>query len=293
MVKIIDYSHRHFRPKITDGLEELVLFPDSEFKKQGIPNSSIWIFNNPNYQPQIFENDVGCGMALGFISPVDVPQAAEKIAEFLDGKRILGRGNHFVDICTGFPESETQHMELLIHTHTTGEAERVPQTIEEARSRVEKASQFRLALYKQLVSVIGAKGSEQVHDWPHNTIETEDGRVIYRKGVIKVQPNKIHLLPSSIGSTIYGYSVLEASMLPYNSAPHGVGRRGPRGETKVSLADAASVRQYAYVPTRISNSSLRTEHPSCFNSTANIFELWGKHMVCLGDLRILAYIGKI
>ena len=82
-------------------------------------------------------------------------------------------------------------------------------------------------------------------------------------------------------------------MPPFDSMPHATGRRAPRGQTKIDLNDVAEIRKLAYIPTQVSNASLRTEHPNSYNSPMKIFSKLGKSIVSMGDMRILAYIGKI
>jgi len=63
----------------------------------------------------------------------------------------------------------------------------------------------------------------------------------------------------------------------------------------VSEEDAAFVRKLVYIPDEIENSSLRSEHPSCYNGFDKILTILGqgKYIVPVGEMRILSYIGKI
>jgi hypothetical protein len=75
--------------------------------------------------------------------------------------------------------------------------------------------------------------------------------------------------------------------------PHATGRSKPRGEGKVSLEKANSLRDLVYIPEEISNSSLRSEHPSCFNDFNKIINSLGNYIVPFGESKILSYVGKV
>ncbi len=291
MVKIENYGDLSFYPPPIKGLEKLVLFPDGECKRKGVPNSSIWCFNNASfYQPWILANDVGCGMTAFVIGDVPVELSAETIAAYLADKNILGSGNHFVDICTPlFPGPSKM---LLIHTDGKKRDPDAPQTFDEAQTRVKRASALRVELGHELADLIGTRANVYA-DWPHNTVEFEKGQVVYRKGVINVTPEKEYILPVSLGSTILVYAPNPDNMPPMNSMPHAAGRRIPRGQGKVAIEKVAEIRTLAYIPDRISDTSLRSEHPSCYNTIRSITRKFVKSMLTIGELRILAYIGKI
>ncbi len=301
MVEIINYSNQHYHPSDSfKGLERLIIFPEGELKSNGIPNGSVWMFKDPDhvYDPQILANDVGCGMSAFLISNrFDYKKAADKIANFMKDKRILGGGNHFVDICGSFEplinQSYPEHSVLVIHTDGKSFDSNIPNTFEEVTLKTQVASDFRHKLGNDLAKLIGAHRLETLGDWPHNTAEVENGNYVYRKGAIKVTPEKIHMLPMHIGSSILFYTIHKDDIPVAQSMPHAGGRKGPTGDFKVSAEKAKEVRDIVYVPGPISDSSLRSVHPDCFNGSTPIYRKFGKQIVGLGETRIKAFIGKI
>lgn len=299
MVKITNHTNEfYYPPDNFKGLEELVRFPDGEYKQTGIPNSSIWVFNSNghNYVPEIIGNDAGCGMAAFLVSRINPAQAADKIAEFLKDKNILGRGNHFVDICTSFKinnnEDPTSNI-ILLHTDGKSYDSAIPTSLEEADKKIKAAEKFREELGYKLSRLIGAAACSIVGNWTHNSIEEKNGKVLYRKGIVKIEPKKVYVLPAHLNSEILVYTVGENNSLPYSSMPHATGRAGPRGIKKVSLEKAADIRKLVYIPKIISGNSLRSEHPSCYNNYKKIMDIFFKEIVPISSIRILGYVGKI
>jgi hypothetical protein len=312
MVNIISFEDTHYYPppELRRGLDALVRFPDGEVKQTGIPNSTVWVYDaaEHRYKPEILGGDVGCGIAAFFIDEVDPKAAADTIFKKLVGKGILGRGNHFVDICGSYesasPETEQRppHHILLVHTHGDNRDITIPTTIAEAQKRQRYAEEFREYLGNQLAADIGSRACRMFGNWTHNSVEQTEEGIIYRKGVVKVEPMKLYILPESIGAMVLFYTVSDKApfqMPPYNSMPHATGRAGSRGEMKVSLEEVREMRRepwIPYIPAGISDTALRSEHPSCFNDDTKIFRrlhLENKYYISTGVSQILSYVGKV
>ena len=296
MVKILDFNLTPYYPKEGNGLEELIRFPDSEFKRENIPNGTVWVFNpsNHRFDQSILSNDVGCGMAAFIISPVDPVKSADMIYEYLNGKNILGRGNHFVDICSRISNRYLEskpHNILILHSDGKSIDDSTPDSIEEAVKKQALAEKFREELGYKLSEIIGAT-PRILGNWTHNSVEYDKGRIIYRKGAIKITSERLHLITGNLGTKVWFYTVDGSDVPPLCSMPHGTGRRGPRGDTKVSLKDASELRKMVHIPAGISDSSLRTEHPSCYNNFNNIINNLGDYIVSMGTSVILSYVGK-
>ncbi len=285
MVNIISLEDSFYHPPFPD-LEELVRFPDGELKHSGIPNSTIWVFpEDHRFHPEIHGADIGCGMAAFFMEEADVLYA------FLRKKNLIGRGNHFVDICSSFDtESPYPHQVLLLHTH--GQNREIPQNWQEAAQFQQRATAERIRIGEQLTDVLGVN-AHLFADWPHNTVEIVDGKAMYRKGVVKTRLEEPYFLPAHLGAKILVYTPNPRNSPPYDSMPHATGRVGPRGSTKVTCKQAAELRALTYIPAGISNQSLRTEHPTCYNSFEKIFGKLGSHMLTVGESQILSYVGKL
>ncbi|MBI4981401.1 RtcB family protein [Candidatus Woesearchaeota archaeon] len=301
-------SHYHYHPLYSnwEGLKKVILFAEGEQRRRGscyIPNGTVWVFGKEDhkYRTEILDTDVGCGMAAFALEEVNPKKAANEICEHLRNKNILGRGNHFVDICSPINSSSIGTFNvsecnlLLIHTdgkNIRKKDHRVPRTIEEAVVWEKEASGFRQKMGLELSELMGVKG-ELMGDWTHNSVEDAGEEIIYRKGVIKVIPEKIHILPASLGEKILLYTVSPQYLPPYSSFPHATGRKSSRGESKVSLDRIPELRQRVYIPPQIADTSLRTEHPDCYHSFKPILEKLGPYIISLGSADILSYVGKV
>lgn len=296
---IENYSNEFYYPEKEKSacLERLVIFPDGIRNRNGIPNSSVWIYRRTGheYDPAILGPDVGCGITAFKIPAVD-DKAADAIAEFLKDKKVLGRGNHFVDLCSSiisqFTEDDPEHNVLLIHTDGKQMMKEVPSNLQQAQQKMKDACDLRQELGNTLAHMLGIP-IKTFGDWPHNTIEETEEYLVYRKGAIKTIPNRIHIMPAHIGSHILVYTVQEGYMPPAESLPHGTGRAGPINQHKVTEEKAEEVRKLVYVPNIIPSSSLKSEHPDCYNGFDEIFKTLKQSMIGLGHLEIKAYIGKL
>lgn len=316
MVEVINFVDTFYRPSpsLSHGLEALVRFPDGDVKHKDIPNSTVWIYaqEEHSYHPEILQTDVGCGIAAFFINEVDPQEAADLIYQKLNNRNILGRGNHFVDVCSPYESSDAdsqpqpRHNILLVHTH--GNTNQMPRTIRQAQERQREVESFRKELGEELACFVGSSSCTLFGNWTHNSVEEDSGKIIYRKGVVKVTPEKVHILPAHLGARILFYTVSGEhpfQMPPYASMPHATGRRGPIGITKVSLDAVSAMRKnpsIPYIPPKISDASLRSEHPSCFNDYDKIMErlkyqispnFEHTYPVLLGQCCILSYVGKV
>ncbi len=307
MVEIIDFDNKYYSPPGLEGLDKLVLFPDGEYKREKIPNSSVWIFK-PDYPycSEILADDVGCGMAAFALQEIDAKGAADKFCKYLKGKNILGRGNHFVDVCSEIDSDSIDveyqpHNLLILHTDGKSICPEVPKNFSDAQKRQKIAEEFRLNLGYELAGIIKSK-CDVLGNWTHNSVEETNFGTIYRKGAVKVTPEKIHILPAHLGAKIWIYTVDKNNLPPLSSMPHATGRSGPKGEKKVSIDEVRSIRDLVYVPKEISDSSLRTEHSSCYNGFGKIIEKLGSgkleskenpYIVSIGTATILSYVGKV
>ena len=294
---IVNYSPNYFYPRNVKGLKTLIIFPDGCVNSHGALNSSVWVYDSGQhvYDPDILGPDTGCGIAAFKTEPFEFKEAADLLADYLKGKNILGRGNHFIDLCSpivspGAPTGKENI--ILIHSDGKQGDNSRPQTFEQAREKQKRAEEFREDLGHKLAAILGIRAAIW-GNWSHNTVEEVDGKIIYRKGAIKVVPDKLFLLPLSLGRNSLVYIVSQKVSEIYNSMPHGTGRKGPLSQLKASEAELVELREKVYVPGIIPNSSLKSEHPVCYNDGSKIYEILGKYMAAVGDIQIKAYIGKI
>lgn len=214
--KFTNYSNISYYPPVTDGLEELVIFPGAERKGQQLFGSSVWKFKREGhkYQQWILGDDVGCGLTAFKIEKLNkkqIKEFADRIAKYLKGKKLLGGGNHFVDICSrieAHDNDRTKYNMLLIHSHGPRKRVGFPENIREAEERAVKASSDRQELGWNLLSLMGLRGAV-AGDWNHNYVEVTDESVIYRRGCIKVREKKIHILLAHVGYGLLVYTITE------------------------------------------------------------------------------------
>ncbi|MAG77942.1 hypothetical protein CL616_01105 [archaeon] len=290
MVEIINYGDFYDigRFQGVPGLESVVLFPNAEFNRDFV-NSSVLSFDSKDheYRSEILGNDVGCGITCFAIQPINVEYAADKISDFISQSSILGRGNHFIDVCGGFSDS---HYFILIHSDGKAAFDLdLPESVDEAQRRVVQASNFRIDLAQKIGQVID-RNMEWVEDWPHNRVDFEDGKFVYRKGAIKVKPKGLYVLPANAEAPVLFYSLSDSFDIPTNSMPHGTGRKAPRSLLKATDEEVQEFRKEVYVPEIIPSSSLRGEHPLCYNDFDIILNKFFNQIVPIGELPVLAYI---
>ena len=294
---IVNYSPNYFYPRNVKGLETLIIFPDGCVNSHGALNSSVWVYDSGQhvYDPDILGPDTGCGIAAFKTEPFEFKEAADRLADYLKGKNILGRGNHFVDLCSPLVSNYVtpkDEYNILIHSDGKQGDNSRPQTFEQAREKQKRAEGFREDLGYKLAAILGIKAAIW-GNWSHNTVEEVDGKYIYRKGAIKVVPDKLFLLPLSLGRNSLIYAVSGNITEIYNSMPHGTGRKGPLSQLKATEKEVEELRKIVYVPAIIPNSSLKSEHPLCYNDGFKIIEALSQYILPLAEIKILAYVGKI
>lgn len=292
-MKVTSFDEKYHQVPEVQGLRELILFPGCDRK---IPNSSVWVVSpHQFYMPEILGDDVGCGIVCFITEELDPKQAADAAYDHLKKQNVLGRGNHFVDFCspleTYVMETEPHNL-MLIHTDGKSQDPSIPKNFREAEKKTKKAEEFRQGLGETLLDKIGVKG-KLMGDWTHNSIEQTDEHAIYRKGAIKTKHRKIHPLPANLGEKIWFYTVTQDNMPPHNSMPHGTGRAGPTSKLKVAPEEAAKLRKRIYIPEGISDSSLRPEHPSCYNNLENTMDRLREYTHSIGECTIRSYVGHV
>lgn len=284
------------------GLKELILFPDGEFKRANLPNSSVWVYDAEDHEfiCELLGTDVGCGISVFITDPIyDIEGTSDIIAKYLKGSGDLGGGNHFVDICSSIDGSEDRvpkdedYNLILIHTGTGRNDNPKIETLEDAVNQVNKASKHRRDMMQNIAHETNIDYAP-FGDWPHNFVEQVNGEIIYRKGIIKADLEKpYHVLPASIASSIIFYIPTSSVKDIRFSMPHGTGRRGPISMFKADLKEARDLRKTLYIPKEVSDSSLRGEHPKGYNNIYYILDKVAPYLAVAGESKILSYIGKV
>ena len=210
----------------------------------------------------------------------------------------LGGGNHFLDALLPYSED---NIYFLVHTGSRKESGLVdayvdkPQQFDEVfKKTVKWAYDNRTGVQQALEKVFG--GLELILDLPHNTYEhLSDGSVIIRKGAVRVTPNDLNIIPSSLGGEVSLVQATERVSEILNSLSHGTGRIVPRGECK-ELAedyDFAALRQRVMMPECIQDASLRTEGPYAYRELDKCLELLQGYVEEVERYSVIAYMGHL
>jgi len=285
-----------FKKTSTSILEDSVVF-SGDYNKPLCATFKLKA-DGHNYIKDILENDVGCGMsAFIFDKKADCKEIADKAADYLKGRNVLGRGNHFIDICSGLCSEEDSyppHYVVVIHSDGKQVHKTQPKTIDEAIQRVKDASEFRANLASDIAGLVKVN-YERIGDWPHNSVEYQNGSVIYRKKTIKTFEKKLHIFTGSLGTTVMFYTFGTGKMPKLESMPHGSGRSEPLSQLKqhVTEDDVKGLRKMVYIPEMIKDSSLKSEHPKCYDLEFSVLNEVNENYCIVNEVKILAYVGKI
>jgi hypothetical protein len=314
-MEIKNLSNEYYYPskEMQKGLNELIIFPDGHPMKNGAVNSAVWAFEakDHKYKPKILGDDVGCGMALAlFYNPqgMNLESVATDFTNYFKNNKSLGRGNHFVNICSplikesrveGEPNLsdyfllDKNYKMIIIHTDAKHLDSKKITTIDEALTWDESAKRYRAEIISDLAKRANTS-CFMINDWSHNSIEENGDEIIYRKGAIKPKTDGLNFFPMSLGRAIPFYIINPRNFKQFrDSVPHGSGRVGPTSQNKVSLEKVKELREQVFIPKKITDTSLRTEHPDCYNNIDAFLNIFRDHIQIIGETQIEAYIHQI
>jgi len=256
-------------------------------------------------------SDVGCGMLvastnLDFEDFDSNRRAWDEVYNRLRSNRNkglgdLGSGNHFLDAVVNY---ETEHVYFVIHTGSRAESTKVSGLVdnprkfdEEFANTVSWAVENRLAIGEILKQVYSGIEFEVILDKNHNHFEEIDTGVIIRKGAVKLLPDELTVIPSTMnGDMVLAHGGSSEFLEPLLfSMSHGTGRAKSRSESKEDARnfDFAALRRAIYIPNGISNASLRTENPRCYRDLDACLKLLGDSVIVEERLTTVAYIGQV
>ena len=268
-----------FDPKKLDGLVKLVIFPDYSPNK-GLPTGSLAIFdeNKHKINSEYVGPDIGCGMVLGkFLAPlVDMEHSTNGIASrifdnYAKTTGSLGGGNHFVTLYK-ITSSENPNFKpgdemVLVHS---GSRQRGVELYERNLSgekylkEQDKTIKFGEDNRKALLDIVQeetGKPVEPISDKIHNYAEKENGLVFYRKGLIKVKPGELTVIPSSMGGNAVIVKAKENISELFNSLPHGTGRKISRSDSKKEMFFLNGFPEGLYFPYFLDVEDVNSELP--------------------------------
>ena len=95
----------------------------------------------------------------------------------------IGRKNHFIDFCEGHPFKTDKD---LIIIHSDFNLSRItPLNYDQAKDLEKIAEEKRICAIEKLVNKLGINGLFY-KNWTHNSVNMENGKIIYRKGSINL-----------------------------------------------------------------------------------------------------------
>lgn len=290
------------------GMERLIFLPDYSPGKGLLPTGSVAVFNSEGHEisGEYLGPDIGCGMLLAkFRNPLkDIRYATYSLAGDLQLREgqlgSIGGGNHFINIYE-VKDSQVSGIGIgenlvLIHSGSRFEGVRVYNGNFRGDDYLKNhgiAFRFGILNRERLLDLVKKTAKEDVETvlhQIHNSVEFNGERVIYRKGAVKLIPDQLGIIPSSMdGEAILIRGKPAIKQLEY-SINHGTGRLISRSESKKNSFDFSEIRSRVYIPHFITNDDLESEHPSCYRTLEEIIPAILPYVEVVGTLKPMAFI---
>ncbi len=287
--------------------EKIILLPDLCPGRGALPTGCA-VLVDPAREPdwrRYAVSDVGCGICLHWSSLDRVEfekrrPSWDALASDLSGRAgalgELGGGNHFLDAVV----DAGQRVGFVVHSgsrdegHDLGGLLAAPALFDR---RFAEAAQWAADNRRAIAAAATRRFGklEFALDLPHNTFEMVGGKVLIRKGAMKLPFGGTGLIPSSMDGDMALVEGKPAMAELLDSMLHGTGRILPRGRAKMAAADYdfAGLRRKVYIPEAIKDASLRTEHPECYRPLDGHLQLLERYFEIKGRLKPIAYIGQV
>lgn len=272
-----------FNPKKLRGLLRLIIFPDYAPNK-GLPTGSVAVFRADGHEinPAYIGPDIGCGMTL-----VRVRKPIQNLQEIMNniaadvyakqsGLGSLGGGNHFITL---YEVAETENPmfkrgENLVVVHSGSREEGLKlferaltgeKYLREQEKVVEFARKNRMALVdtirKRLPQTI-----DVLFDRPHNYVEKDGDKIVYRKGAVKLRKGELGVIPSSMGGEAAIVSATQHIPEIEHSIPHATGRKISRSQAREKRFFLDGFPTNIYIPYFIYPENLNSELPQNYRT---------------------------
>jgi RNA-splicing ligase RtcB len=284
--------------------EKIVFFPDACPGRSTLPTGTVVLLSQENWR-KFAISDCGCGMRLlrSGLRSADLTQskwdeAANLLKSNKGGLGDLGGGNHFLDAIEPY---SGEGLHFLIHTGSRSESGLVddlvdhPEDFDRKFARiVQWAQDNRAGVQQVLERVFGPM--DLVLDLPHNTYEQlPGGRVIIRKGAVRVEPRDLCVIPSHMAGDVVLVRALEAVGNALNSLSHGTGRSVARSASKDQAAsyDFDMLRRSVRMPSFLDTASLRTEGPYAYRDLDKCLGLLDGLVETVERFSVVGYMGHL
>ncbi len=284
--------------------EQMVFLPDACPGKSPLPTGTA-VLTRQNDWRRFAISDCGCGMRLvrSSVPVADLDRetwnaVADLLRENKGGLGDLGGGNHFLDALAPYDDGP---LHFLIHTGSRNESGHVdaivdfPREFDSTFGRVVQwAVDNRTTIHDRLDRVFGE--TELVLDLPHNTYEQiGDGRVIIRKGSVRLLPGELSVLPSHMSGDVVLIRGGKRMGEILNSMSHGTGRRMSRSDCKpfADGFDFTALRRSILIPDGVEDASLRTDGPFAYRDLDECLELIADYVEVVERFAVVAYMGHL
>ena len=294
--------------------DRVISLPDTCPGKSPLPTGTAMVTRDPNWR-RFALSDVGCGMSLvrttltidDAYGPV-FRQMWDALADELAGRRKgrlgdLGSGNHFIDAAVSHEDGSVC---LLVHTGSRMESGLVDDLVDQPATFDAEfgwirdwAADNRRGVLRTCMAFVGrfkpVADRIDVLDRDHNHFEKQGRTVVIRKGVQRVEPGELAVIPSSLCDDVVLVRATAKVSEIDNCLPHGTGRTMSRSDAKRVAADFdfGELRERVYVPPRISDASLRTESPRCYRKLDDMLAMMNGYVEVVERFTPVAYIGQL
>lgn len=254
--------------------EKVIFFPDACPGKSPLPTGTV-VYTEQDDWRKFAVSDCGCGMLLCHADLRSEDFKREKWDKIYVDLRAnkgklgdLGSGNHFLDALASYTDDK---LYFLIHTGSRNESKLVDDLIDQPKrfdttfSEVcAWATDNRFAILKILEKYFGRL--TVLLDKNHNHFELTEKGVIIRKGAVRIAPGEQTVIPSHLSGDAVLVSATKQVEATYHSLCHGTGRTMSRAAAKQAAAtfDYDALRERIYIPTMVSNESIKTDAPFCY-----------------------------
>lgn len=292
--------------------QRVISLPDTCPGKSPLPTGTAFLTADPSWR-RFALSDVGCGMAVvrTRFAGTDAEGTAfrelwDQLCEDLASRRNkglgdLGSGNHFLDAVASHADNS---LCLVVHTGSRQESGLVDDLVDQPDRFDREFARIRTWAHDNRAAVLDiaekrlgkfARYSAAVDriDRDHNHFEQLDSGMLVRKGVQRVAPGELAVIPAHLldDMVIVRARTEVASIL--NCLPHGTGRTMSRSDAKKVQFDFDQMRETVYIPRMIENTSLRTEAPSCYRSLDDGLACIEQYIDVVERFTPVAYIGQL
>jgi RNA-splicing ligase RtcB len=284
--------------------EQMVFLSDACPGKSPLPTGTAVLTHQEDWR-RFAVSDCGCGMRLvrsniaaGELDAVRWNAVADSLRENKGGLGDLGGGNHFLDALAPYDDGP---LYFLIHTGSRSESGHVDALVdqpvefdEKFGQVVEWAVQNRATINDRIDRAFGE--TELILDLPHNTYEQlQDGRVVIRKGSVRLLPGELSVLPSHMSGDVVLVRATERVSEILNSMSHGTGRTMSRSDCKpfADAYDYGALRRSILIPDGVEDASLRTDGPFAYRDLDACLELIKDYVEVVARFGVVGYMGHL